>query len=57
MEGQFEQIKLTGKKGFILLPTSLDYGTDYAAKVRMRNFDLTLEAGKLRKFYISVYWE
>lgn len=28
-EGQFEQIKLTGKKGFILLPTSLDYGVLY----------------------------
>lgn len=26
---------------------------DYAAKVRMKNFDLTLEAGKLRNFYIS----
>lgn len=27
--------------------------TDYAAKVRMKNFDLTLEAGKLRNFYMS----
>lgn len=28
-EGQFEQVKLAGKKGFILLPTSLDYGVLY----------------------------
>ena len=28
-EGLFEQIKLAGKKGFILLPTSLDYGVLY----------------------------
>ena len=27
--GQFEKIKLVGKKGFILLPTSLDYGVLY----------------------------
>lgn len=28
-KGQFEQVKLAGKKGFILLPTSLDYGVLY----------------------------
>ena len=27
--GQFEKIKLAGKKGYILLPTSLDYGVLY----------------------------
>lgn len=28
-EGLFEQVKLAGRKGFILLPTSLDYGVLY----------------------------
>ena len=33
-EGQFEKVKLVGKNGYILLPTSLDYGVLYRGQGR-----------------------